>query len=252
MMNEMKNYFKGKKFLLLGGTSGIGYDIANSLLQEGATVIATGRNLKKLEVLKTKYDEKNIVIKFVDFGEQSSFENFDISDYKLDGLISTVGICMNIPAKLSDYNKVLYSMKVNFLGPVTLINKLIRKKRFNEGSSIVLLSSISGCSTTSVGLSNYSASKAALIGYTRAVALEISPKIRINCVSPGTVNTQSGMFLETLDKMSEESKETEFSRYPLKLGKPEDVSNMVKFLLSPAASWITGQNFIIDGGRTLK
>lgn len=252
-METEHNYFEGKKFLVAGATSGIGYNITSSLLDKGSIVIATGRNIEKLESLKIRYNEEQLIIKTLDFSIQSSFENFAVFVDNLDGLVNAAGINQMIPAKLTDYNTLLYNMQVNFLGPVIFINKLLRKRMFNKGSSIVLLASIAACNISNVGLSNYSASKAALIGYIKSVALEISPYIRINSIAPGMIDTGTGMFADTMERMSEDDIQRDLSVYPMgRFGSPEDISSVVSFLLSSESSWITGQNFIIDGGRTLR
>ncbi|GMQ59569.1 SDR family oxidoreductase [Vallitalea sediminicola] len=252
-MNKIDKDIQEKIILLTGATSGIGIKITEDLLKKGYRVIATGRKIEKLGLLKEKYNEEHLKIKLLDFSKSSSVEDFDISFGKINGFINAAGISPLLPAMFTNYEILLNSMQVNFLGPVTLINKLLKKRRFSRGSSIILLTSIAGSNVSNIGLSNYSASKAALIGYIKSVALEIAPHIRINSIAPGMVDTGTGMFADTIEKMTKDEIKKDLSMYPLgRFGTPEDVSNMVDFLLSSKSSWITGQNLVIDGGRTLR
>ncbi len=256
-MNDFSNCLSGKKILVTGATSGIGYAIVTRLLHCGALVTATGRNTGTLSSLTAGEDavdfKDRVVVKPLDYSNQDSLEKFDTEIDKIDGLVNCVGISQMLPAKLTDYKTLLQSMHINFLAPAFLINKLLRKKKINNGGSIVLISSISGTNISNIGMSNYAASKAALNGYLKSIALEIAPRIRINSVAPGMIDTGGGMFMETMEKMSSEDVEKDLNMYPMgRFGKPGDISGLVAYLLSSEAAWITGQNFVVDGGRTLK
>lgn len=241
-----------KLYLVTGASSGIGKVITTSLLEQGAYVIATGRNLEELDQLKERYPDNQLVNRTLDYSE-TNYDDIVQNIEKLDGFVDAAGISPLLPAKLTDYNTLYMNMQINFMGPATLINLLLKKRKFKKNSSIVLLSSISGCGISNIGLSNYAASKAALIGYMKSLALEIAPDVRINTIAPGMVDTGRGMFSDTMQRMSEEDINMDLALYSMKrFGTPVDVSNLVCFLLKDDASWITGQNFIIDGGRTLK
>jgi NAD(P)-dependent dehydrogenase (short-subunit alcohol dehydrogenase family) len=127
---------------------------------------------------------------------------------------------------------------------------LLQNKKLNKNASIVFLSSISGVYCGAIGGSLYGSSKAALDGFSKALALEVASRgIRVNTVNPGMVNT--GIFDRT--SISQDQLEEDVKNYPLKrYGKTSDIAYAVIYLLSDAAEWITGTSLLIDGGFTLK
>ena len=118
-----------------------------------------------------------------------------------------------------------------------------------KGSSIVFISSISGPYVSYIGGSMYSASKGAIDGVAKGMAIELASKsIRVNCVNPGMIETN----ILSSGEISEEQLKEDTKRYPLgRYGKPEEVAHAVIYLLSDASSWVTGTNLKIDGGYTL-
>jgi NAD(P)-dependent dehydrogenase (short-subunit alcohol dehydrogenase family) len=119
----------------------------------------------------------------------------------------------------------------------------------NRDGSIVFISSISGPKVSYIGSAAYGASKSAITGVAKAMALELAPKgIRVNCLLPGMVHT------ELLDNtiLTREDLEKDELLYPLKYGKPEDVAFASIYLLSNASKWVTGTNLKLDGGFTLR
>jgi NAD(P)-dependent dehydrogenase (short-subunit alcohol dehydrogenase family) len=125
----------------------------------------------------------------------------------------------------------------------------VKSKKIGKGSSIVFISSVSGVYCSAVASSIYSASKGAVNGLVKGIALDLASKgIRVNSVNPGMIDTDifSGSAI-TQDQLDEDMK-----RYPLgRYGKPEEVAYAVIYLLSDASSWTTGSNLLIDGGYTL-
>ena len=140
-------------------------------------------------------------------------------------------------------------MTVNFNAPLLLTQLLIKKKKLQKISSIVFISSISGTKVSLIGNSIYSASKGAINGICKGLALELAPQqIRVNTVVPGMVETN----IVSGGEIAEEQLEIDRQKYPLKrYGKPEEVAYAVVYLLSGASSWVTGSNLLIDGGYTL-
>ena len=144
--------------------------------------------------------------------------------------------------------KILFD--INFFAPVELLRLLLKGKKLKKGASIVFVSSVGGISEFNVGNSIYGASKGALNSIMKQCALELAQKkIRVNSVNPGMVKTKlihDGMSI-TEEQLAEDEK-----RYPMKrYGDPEDVSRGIIYLLSDAASWITGHPLVIDGGLSL-
>jgi len=140
-------------------------------------------------------------------------------------------------------------MNVNFFAPIELTRLLVKSKKISKGGSIVFISSITGVYCSFVASSIYSASKGAINGLVKGVALDLAPKgIRVNSVNPGMIETD----ILSDSAITEDQLKEDMKRYPLgRYGKPEEVANAVIYLLSDAASWTTGSNLLIDGGYTL-
>jgi NAD(P)-dependent dehydrogenase (short-subunit alcohol dehydrogenase family) len=139
-------------------------------------------------------------------------------------------------------------MKVNFEAPIFLTQQILKQKKIEKEASIVFISSISGVFCSSIGGSAYSASKGAINGVVKNLAIELaSQAIRVNSVNPGMIHTN----IFEAGVISQEQLEEDMQKYPLKrYGKPEEVAYAVIYLLSDASKWVTGSNLLIDGGYT--
>ena len=237
--------FKDKKILITGATGGIGNALVKKFLSLGGNVLATGTKTEKLNDLKKEFPNINI-LKF-DISDHSKIEEFIENTSSqlagLDVLINNAGINMdNLSLRMKDeeWKKVI---DVNLGATFFLCKYAIKKMLKNKYGRIVNITSIVG-HTGNLGQANYAASKAAIIGMSKSLAIEYAKKnITINCVSPGFI--QSNM----TDKIVESIKAVLTSRIPMsKLGTGEDVSNTVAFLSSDAASYITGQTLHVNGG----
>lgn len=167
----------------------------------------------------------------------------------VDGVVLCAGQGTVVPFKMADRKKIDPIFEINYFAPVELLRMLLKKKKLANGASVVFVSSIGGIDSITIGNSIYGASKAALNSAMRFCALELSPKkIRVNSVCPGMVNTK----LIKGGAVSEEQHQADMQKYPLKrYGEPEDIANGIIYLLSDAASWVTGHSLVIDGGYTL-
>jgi NAD(P)-dependent dehydrogenase (short-subunit alcohol dehydrogenase family) len=242
---------ENKTILVTGASSGIGRAIAIECSKMGASVIITGRNEERL---KETYSQMNhhgnhIIIKAdLKFNEQID-ELANQINYELDGIVQCAGFTIPKPFKFYSEKDIQSVMKVNFEAPFYLTQALLKNKKIKNKASIVFISSISGVYVSYVGGSLYSASKGALNGLCKGIAIELAPKgIRVNCVNPGMISTD----ILSDGTISAEQLDEDAKRYPLKrYGKPEEVAYAVIYLLSDAAEWITGSNLLIDGGYTL-
>tara|TARA_A100001011_G_scaffold346406_1_gene382780 strand:- start:30 stop:764 length:735 start_codon:yes stop_codon:yes gene_type:complete len=237
--------FKNKKILITGATGGIGSAIVDKFLILGGEVLASGTKNEKLEELKNKYPNINI-LKF-DISEHSKIEEFIENSHSqlsgLDVIINNAGITLdNLSLRMKDHEwqKVI---DINLTSTFLLCKYSLKKMLKNKFGRIVNITSIVG-HTGNLGQANYSASKSGIIGMSKSLAIEYAKKnITINCVSPGFI--QSNM----TDKISETLKEVLASRIAMgKLGTGEDVANSVAFLSSDAASYITGETIHVNGG----
>ena len=237
--------FKDKKILITGATGGIGKALVKKFVSLEGNVLATGTKTEKLNALKEEFPNINI-LKF-DISDHSKIEEFVENTSSqlagLDVLVNNAGINMdNLSLRMKDeeWKKVI---DVNLGATFFLCKYAIKKMLKNKYGRIVNITSIVG-HTGNLGQANYAASKAAIIGMSKSLAIEYAKKkITINCVSPGFI--QSNM----TDKIVESIKAVLTSRIPMsKLGTGEDVSNTVAFLSSDAAPYITGQTLHVNGG----
>ena len=237
--------FKNKKILVTGATGGIGKALVQKFVSLEGNVLATGTKTEKLDALKKEFPNIN-VLKF-DISDHSKIEEFieNVSSQLvgLDVLVNNAGINMdNLSLRMKDdeWKKVI---DLNLGSTFFLCKYGIKKMLKNKYGRIVNITSVVG-HTGNLGQSNYAASKAAIIGMSKSLAIEYAKKnITINCVSPGFI--QSKM----TDGIVESIKAVLTSRIPMaKLGKGEDVANTVAFLSSDAASYITGETIHVNGG----
>lgn len=249
----MNNPFslEGKKILVTGASSGIGRAVAIECSKIGAHVIASARNIERLNetmVMMGNLDRHYLIV--ADLSLEQDINNLVESiQCKLDGIVHCAGFTIPTTFQFIKKEQLKSIMGVNFEAPTFLTQYLLKKKLFSNPASIVFISSISGIYISYVANSLYSASKGAINGIVKSMAIELAVKgIRVNCVNPGMIQTNilnSGEI--TSEQLLEESK-----KYPLKrFGKPEDVAHAVIYLLSDASSWVTGTNLLIDGGFTL-
>jgi len=244
----MNNPFdlKGKKVLVTGASSGIGASIAVECSKMGASLIITGRDEKRLNsVLATIGENTNEMI-VADLENNQDLDRLTDNISQVDGLVFCAGINTLQPVSFIKDTTFDSIMNVNFKSQVMIIKRLLKKKRINDNSSIVFISSISA-DRPSLGNSVYSATKGAIDSFMRVLALELSPKgIRANSIHPAMVLTP----LVEKTSYSEHYKEYE-KRFPLRFGKPEDVAYAAIYLLSNASSWVTGTVLTLDGGISL-
>ena len=236
---------KNKKVIITGATGGIGNSLAKRFVEEGAKVLATGTKEEKLKELKNKLS--NIEIEKFNLADHSKIEDFiDSAVQKIDGLdilVNNAGINLDsLTIRLSEENwkKVLdINLTSTFLMCKYAIKKMLRKKK----GKIINITSIVG-HTGNLGQSNYAASKAGIIAFSKSLAIEYAKKnININCVSPGFIKT------EMTDKINDEFKKILIDKIPSgDLGTGEDVSNCVAFLASDMAKYINGETIHVNGG----
>lgn len=240
----------GKTILVTGASSGIGKSIALECSKMGAQLFITGRNEERLVETFSQLEGKGHQQYLVDLIDLIEVEKFIDTLPKLDGVVSNAGIVKPLMLQLTEITDIDEVMQINTLSAIHLIRLLIKKKKLNKGSSIIFISSINGTNCSSVGSTIYAASKSALNGFMKGVALELAPRfIRANCISPGMIETD----LLKDGSISDEDFERDRQKYPLKrYGKPEEVAYAAIYLLSDAATWVTGSILLIDGGYTLQ
>ena len=239
-----------KTILVTGASSGIGKAIAIECSKMGAKVVITGRNENRLkETYRLLEGENQPDYIVADLTKQEEIDSLVNELPKLDGLVNCAGLTRVLPfqfAKQSDFKDIL---EVNFFAPTEITRLLIKLKKMNKDSSIVFISSVSGVFCSAPASSIYSASKGAVNGLIKGMAIDLAPRgIRVNSVNPGMIDTD--IFSDAV--ITKEQLEEDAKRYPLKrYGKPEEVAHAVIYLLSDASKWVTGSSLLIDGGYTL-
>lgn len=244
---------EGKWILITGASSGIGRATAIECAKQGATLVLNGRNEKALFETKDALDclsDKEHSLFVADWADSLVYEQ--IGDYLpvLDGVVCNAGISKMLPVQYYSKEALSEVFAVNCFAPMLLMKQLVRQKKLKNPSSIVFMASISGYSNVAPANGIYGASKSALSAYMKYAALELSGKgIRCNAVHPGRIQTP----LIENRMLSEEDVKRDISLYPMgRYGKPEEVAHAIIYLLSDAASWVTGTDLVIDGGRSLK
>lgn len=239
---------KGKVAVVTGGNSGIGFASAKALKEKGATVIITGRSADRVKEASQLLNVQGVVADVSDLSAIDKLVKTIEDKYgKVDILFVNAGIFLPAPVGQISEEMFDHQIGINFKGAVFTIERFLSK--LNEGASIINLSSVNaytGMPNTAV----YAASKAALNSYTRTAATELASRnIRINAINPGPVQTpifsKTGMSEDQLNGFAQAMQ----NRIPLKrFGQPEDIANLVVFLASDEASFITGSEYNIDGG----
>ena len=237
--------FKNKNILITGASGGIGNELVKKFISLGANVLGSGTKSEKLDKIKKQYP--NIKVKKFDISDHSRIEEF-IEDVSLelgglDILINNAGTNVdNLSLRMKDdeWKKVI---DINLTSTFLLSKYAIKKMLKNKFWRIVNITSVVG-HTGNLGQSNYSASKAGIIGMSKSLAIEYAKKnITVNCVSPGFIVSDMTM------NIAEKVKLYLTSRIPMgKLGTGEDVSNCVAFLSSEQASYVTGETIHVNGG----
>ena len=246
-----ESLFKGKIILVTGATSGIGFESSRALSKLGAKLIITGRSINKLTSLKNSLEKTSRVISYdVDLSKPKSCKNLIKSLPEewlpLNGLFHSAGDILLKPISLSNEEDFDKLARVSLHSTLDIARLVSKKKYFADKSSIVLMSSISSLLSTT-GISYYSAIKSSINSICRSMAIECSPrKIRVNTILAGAIETSMHDKIES--KLSSEYMDKYRNKHLLGFGQPNDISNMVSFLLSPASKWITGSSIIVDGG----
>lgn len=248
----MKNPFslEGKTILITGAASGIGRATAVQCAEMGAKVILVDLNEQGLKDSMTLISGDGTEYRALDLTDLDKLVEMVGSLPKLDGVASNAGIVLSLLAKFSEPKDMERIFKINTFSHINLIQQLIAQKKLNKGASIVFTSSMSGVYCGLAGGSLYGATKSAILGYTKALAIELAPLgIRVNTIHPGMIETP----LTNGTALSKELLEEDAKNYPLgRYGKPEEIAYSIVYLLSDATVWMTGTQLLIDGGYSVK
>lgn len=245
----------GKAYIITGAGSGIGSATAQLCYRLGAKLVLIDINPEGLAVTSNSLNPETLVSIKLDLTKYEDIEpaiNDAVAKLgPISGFCHCAGFEYTLPIRSMTPKHYQDLFAVNTIAGFELARIASKKKICAaDGGSFVFIASIMGV-VGRPGLTGYAASKGALIAGMKSMALELAGKgIRVNCISPGTVMTD--MIRNMLDNLEPEQKEKRLSDFPLGIGEPEDVANLVAFLLSDRSKWITGTNIILDGGYTAR
>lgn len=226
-----------KTTLIVGASSGIGYALAQNLINNNQSVISLSRNKPDLENIEHyPYDVL-------------SNEQLPQISQQIDGIVYCPGSINLKPFRTFKQQDFITELELNVLGAIKILQAYSSNLVQSKNASVVFFSTVA-VQTGMPFHSSVAVSKGALEGLTRALAAEFAPKIRVNCIAPSLTQTPlAGKLINTPEKL-----EAGANRHPLKrIGTASDIANAAEFLLSEKASWVTGQVIHIDGGMsTLK
>ena len=236
--------------LITGATSDIGIQICKTLEELGHCLLMTDLKQELLEDLRNSLiTPKQHQVLALDLSNVEQSKN-ELSSFlkereiNVSKAVFSAGIFAVKPLRMIDYNFMKLSYDVAVFSIFSIMQVIASKKHNGDFlESVVVVSSVNAKMGVK-GYSVYASLKASMLGLIKSLAVELAPKVRINAVMPGGIKTRTTQFLYNAD-------EGISPRYLLGEGKSKDVSNMIGFLLSDKSKWITGQEFVVDGGLTI-
>ncbi len=238
-----------KKIFITGASGGIGSAICEKFINKNYTLVLTSSSNKNIENLKNSYGANHFYYN-IDLSDTENIENKlqEISKNHKDisVIINNAGVTQDnliFRMKYEQWSKVI---QTNLNSNFQIIKSILPNMLSRKYGKIIGISSIVG-STGNPGQSNYVASKSGMIGLYKSIALEVAKRnINVNVISPGFISTTM------TEKLNDDQKNSYLSRIPMsRFGEPKDIANLVYFLSSDESSYITGQNFHVNGGMLM-
>ena len=243
-MKDFKFNFSKKNILIVGGSRGIGYSAATLFAKLGGRVIVTCKKNKSLEEFEKNNNDENIRIEQLDLTNDISIENLIKKITTLDILINCSSLVKGgVEYRIENFSDVV---NVNLMGTLRICHAMLPKLAVSRGNIINLTSVNTGIASATIPA--YASTKSGLESLTKSMATcWASHYVRVNSVAPGWIEGK------TNDILTRELAEFNFhERIPLKrLGKPDEVANVIVFLASKYASYITGATILVDGGFSI-
>jgi len=224
--------------LIIGASSGIGKELANKLSASGYNVWGT-YNTKEV-------NENKENLKYLKLDVLEDRLNLEELPEVIDGFVYCPGSINLKPFNRIKPDEFIEDFKLQVIGAINVLQSILPRIQKSTSGSIVFFSTVA----VKIGLPFHtivSTSKGAIEGFTRALAAELAPKIRVNCIAPSLTDTPLAASLLN----TEQKREANAQKHPLKrIGTTNDIASMAEFLLSADSSWITGQVFYVDGGMS--
>lgn len=237
--------------LITGGSRGIGLAIAHALLDEGFRLCLVARKAEQLAAAAAELGGGDRVITVAGSSDDPAHRDRAVAEAvatfgRLDVLVNNAGTNPQFgPIVDMDLRAAEKTFAVNVLAVMGWVQRAWHASMKDHGGIVLNVASVGGI-RPGPDIGAYNISKAALIHLTKQLAIELAPKVRVNAIAPAVVKTRFAAALY-------EGRETEVAgRYPLeRLGEPEDVAELARFLATDASSWMTGETVVLDGGSTL-
>jgi NAD(P)-dependent dehydrogenase (short-subunit alcohol dehydrogenase family) len=252
----MADDFSKRWVVVSGASSGIGRAIAVALSRAGARVVLLGRREERLrETAALCADPAGVEVLPIDLSRSDeiapAIASLSARIGRLYGLCHCAGTVQTLPLAALKPERVRAALEVNFIAGMELARAFTRREVLDTESASMLWMASVYAHTAAPGQIAYCASKGAVVSAVRALALELAPrKVRVNSLSPGFVRTE--MTTGGATALSDEQWAQIVALHPLGAGTPEDVARTAVFMLNPASTWLTGADWILDGGYTLK
>jgi NAD(P)-dependent dehydrogenase (short-subunit alcohol dehydrogenase family) len=250
-----ENCLSHNTYLVTGASSGIGRATAAMIAQYGGKVIVSGRDEARLQNTLSSLTPKanhSVSVQALTDADQTADWIKDIVETHgpLTGVFHSAGVELIRPVRMTKQTHLNDVFGSSLYAAFGIARAISQKNTLVDGGSVVFMSSVAG-STGQIGMTAYSAAKAAVDGLVRSLACEMAPRrIRINSIAAGAVKTAMH---ERLTKGSGTESETEYEKsHLLGFGNPDDIANAAIFLLSEASRWVTGSTLLVDGGYVVR
>ena len=248
--------FSGRTILVTGGAQGIGQGIVRDLLSRGANVVAADIDGEACACLEEELASPRLLTVVADVADENSvrwcLEEIRRRFGELSGLVNNAALAhaRSGPLEtlsLEDWNRVL---AVNLTGPFLVTREALPLLRAAGDGAVVNIASTRALQSEAE-CEAYAASKGGVVALTHAMALSLGPAVRVNCISPGWIET--GDLQKPSARRMISHSAADRAQHPVgRVGLPGDIAALATFLLGPEAGFITGQNFVVDGGMTRK
>ncbi len=236
--------------LITGATSDIGIQICKTLEESGHCLLMTDLKQEVLEEVKNNLKNSNqhevlaLDLSNVEQSKEALTIFLKEKGINVSKAVFAAGIFAVKPLRMIDYNYLKLSYDIAVFSIFAIMQVLASKKTNADAlESVVVISSVNAKMGVK-GYSVYGSLKASMLGLMKSLAVELAPRVRVNAVMPGAIRTRTTQFLFNAEEGIN-------PRYVLGEGKSNDVSNLIDFLLSNKSGWITGQEFVVDGGLTI-